>query len=247
MNSTLSTQPQLTADYQCFSHAKRNKIANRYSKDVTNLYLDLRAAPPRDREPRLAALGRVIPLLVCGEQSAISVFGASAQEKVVKNEHMLRREFMRIEAEEMGHELLWQSLAASLPIPEDATRLKRQAALFFAKLGRANSIGEHFAQVSQLDSAVGAMMWCLERSEVAKDQRIHGIANLIKKEEARHVAVSRRFALGLGVPRDHFQALGAKIRQELISLLLPVADSIEALGIDATVMFRRIGRSGGVS
>ena len=86
-------------------------------------------------------------------------------------------------------------------------------------------------------------MWCLERSEIARDPRIKRVANLIKRDEARHVSVSRKFAFGLGVSRDEFEALGDRIRHELVKLLNPVADSIEDLGIDASAMFQRIARS----
>ena len=243
MNSTALESFPVVNSYKCFANKDQREFCRLYAEDTWNLHVDFSRRAPVAETRRLEAFGRVIPLLICGEQSAISVFGSSAESEAGVDMRLLQREFLRIEGEEAGHELLWQTLSANLPTPSDARMLKRRAAVFFAKLGRANSVGEHFAQVSQLDSAVGAIMWCLERSEIARDPRIERVANLIKRDEARHVSVSRKFAFGLGISRDEFEALGDRIRHELVKLLNPVADSIEDLGIDASAMFQRIARS----
>ena len=229
--------------YQCFANKPSSIYCGNYSERVVSLQQQLLAAPIEGKDFRLEAFGRVIPFLICGEQSAIDVFGNTANIESKAGVSVLKREFAKIENEEAGHELLWQTLVQQLPQPADLRLLKRRAALFFARLGRADTVGEHFAQVSQLDSAVGAIMWSLEHSEISKDVRINALAKLIKHDEARHVSVSRRFALGLGVERDKYHELGSKIRHELLALLAPIADSIEDLGIDASAMFKRIAKA----
>ena len=199
-------------------------------------------SPLRISSAEQDALARVVPLLVCGEQSAISVFGGAANQHATGPARQLKTAFMQIEFDESGHEAAWQHLFAVLPQPRDLHRLKRRAQLFFTRLGRSESIGHHFAQVAQLDSVVGVMMWFLERSTIARDDRIRTLANQIKRDEARHVSVSRRYAGALGIRRDEFSDLGKRIRTDITSLLLPVGDALETIGVDADAMFSRINR-----
>ena len=145
-----------------------------------------------------------------------------------------------IERDELGHEAVWQSLYGVLPRPADLGPLKRRAALFFARLGRTRTPAEHFAKVSQLDSAVGIIMWHLEHSDAARDPLIEAAAQRIKRDEARHVAISRRYAAALGMPRAEAARLGEQIRGELVALLQPAALDLEGLGIDPDALFRRI-------
>ena len=243
MNNPSINIPANFSPYQCFANKPSSIYSGTHSTAVTCLQHQLLAAPIAGKDYRLEAFGRVIPFLICGEQSAIDVFGNAGNIDSTTAVSLLKREFAKIESEEAGHELLWQTLVHQLPQPADLRLLKRRAALFFARLGRADTVAEHFAQVSQLDSAVGAIMWSLEHSEIAKDERVKAVAKLIKHDEARHVSVSRRFALGLGVERDKYHELGSKIRHELLALLAPIADSIEDLGIDASAMFKRIAKS----
>ena len=224
----------------CFSSQALERSRNSYSSDLIRLYDEICQSPIQGSTSQLESFGRVIPLLICGEQSAIRVFGEISHVDSARDMACLTAAFSSIEAEEAGHELLWQTLAQQLPIPSDLVKLKRRAAVFFAKLGRADSIAGHFAQVSQLDSAVGTIMWCLESSDMATDKRVEVVANRIKREEARHVAVSRKLAFSLGVERETYQELGNRIRCELVTLLTPIADSIEGIGVDAQAMFKRI-------
>lgn len=227
---------------KCFASSAATQTCPVYSPRVASLASQVVAKPLKGNSSRLESFGRVIPLLVCGEQSAIRVFNSAAAVHGARDLAILKREFTTIEAEEAGHELLWQTLSQQLPTPSDLTKLKRRAAIFFAKLGRAESIAEHFAQVSQLDSAVGAIMWSLERSDMAADLRVREIASHIKCDEARHVSVSRKLAFALGIERERYEELGTMIRHDLIELLMPISDSIEGLGLDSEQMFQKIAK-----
>ncbi len=242
MNNIHHTAQEPMPSLKCFASSAGACVHPSYSVRVRNLANQISSQPLKGSSTELESLGRVIPLLICGEQSAISVFGSARGQYNKPQLALLNREFQTIEIEEAGHELLWQTLSHHLPAPSDLLKLKRRAAIFFAKLGRADSIAEHFAQVAQLDSAVGAIMWSLERSEMAGDSTVKEIASHIKLDEARHVSVSRRLAFALGVDRERYELLGVMIRQELIELLTPIADSIEGLGLDSGQMFRKIAK-----
>lgn len=242
MTTALQQIQILTPPLKCFASLGFNGRRHGHSAAVRTLQHAVWQAPIDGSSERLESFARVIPLLICGEQSAINVFRQAANARLSRDVAALLAAFYRIEMEEAGHELLWQSLTRQLPTPSDRQHLRRRAAIFFAKLGRADTMADHFAQVSQLDSAVGTIMWHLEHSDIATDQRVKRIAAHIKREEAHHVAVSKKFALAMGTSRKKYLELGAKIRHDLIELLAPIADSIEGIGIDADLMFRKIAK-----
>lgn len=229
------------ADFRCFSSNTRHH-EHAAPAWVDSWFEELGESPMKLVDREQAAFARVIPLLICGEQSAITVFenagtahrGAAARE--------LRYAFNAIEIDENGHEQAWQALFARLSPPHDLQRIRRRAALFFAKLGRAQSIATHFAQISQLDSCVGAIMWHLEKSTIARMEPIKILATQIKRDEARHVAVSRRYARALGVTQIEHRELGIKTRTKLVELLRPEADALESIGIDPDRLFLHIDK-----
>ncbi len=213
----------------------------RKQSPIVDLCVQIASRPIELKERQQSALGSVIPLLICGEQSAITVFNDASQHgsPVARSLHHV---FSSIEADEIVHEAAWQTLFAQLPDPQNLRQLKRRAALFFARLGRSPSIAEHFAQIAHLDSAVGTIMWHLERSDVARDKRIADLAREVKQDEARHVAVSRHYAFAAGIERARYADLGEKVRSSLIALLTPNADAIEGIGIDPAALFKRIDK-----
>lgn len=229
-----------TAHLSCFTSRKTDcAVTSQWSATWCR---ELVASPLDIEVDEQTALARLVPLLVCGEQSAIAVFHAAAIQHTSRQAHQLRCDFYAIEIDEAGHERVWQALFSTLPEPDKLNRLKRRAQLFFTRLGRAKNIAEHFAQVSQLDAAVGVIMWHLERSALITEPRMHTLARAIKHDEARHVAVSRRYAGALGVNREALNQLGEKVRLELHDLLLPEGDALEAIGIDTDAMLKRITR-----
>lgn len=204
----------------------------------------LRERPLLLSDDHQEALARIVPLMVCGEQSAVAVFAKAATRPDDKHAARLRAAFNSIEQDEAGHEAAWQALFSALPAASDLVLLKRRAAVFFTRLGRAASVADHFAQVAQLDSAVCVMMRHLERSAVTDDPRIAELVLRIKRDEARHVSISRRYARALGVPRSRYEELGARIRHELVDMLEPIGGALEDIGVDADEMFRRVAARG---
>ncbi|MEM7543509.1 MAG: ferritin family protein [Pseudomonadota bacterium] len=187
--------------------------------------------------------GEVIPMLICGEQSAIAVFENEIQELGVAGITDIRAKFASIACDEQAHEIAWQRLFSELPRPADFEQTKRRATVFFARLGRVQSSAEHFAQIAHLDSAVGVIMWHLERSALARSEAVKTLTTNIKKDEARHANLSRRYALSLGLSKSRFAEMGDHIRGELVRLLAHKGDALEAIGIDPTRLFQRIHSS----
>ena len=188
------------------------------------------------------ALARLVPTLLCGEQSAVAVFHAEAERLSKKVRNVSFSIFRSIEADECLHETGLQMVYAKLPVAPDLHVIKRRSQRFFLKLGQANSVAQHFSQIAQLDSAVCVLMWHIENSVVGCNPMIGSLAGQIKNDEARHVSISRRHALALGVSRNDYRALGEQVFCGLIGLLTPVADSFESIGVDSDRLFTRLQR-----
>ena len=188
------------------------------------------------------ALARLAPALLCGEQSAINLFQ-------IQDGHVARQAlnvsatlFHSIEHDETDHEASLQVLRAKLPAARDEHAIRRRSQAYFAGLGRAETVAHHFGQVSQLDSAVCAIMWYMQQSTVGGNSMIGQLVERIRHDEVRHVSICRRHAFALGLSRDDHSRLGEHVRSGLIRMLEYVADSFEDIGIDAGLLFARIKR-----
>ncbi|CUS38859.1 conserved hypothetical protein [Candidatus Nitrospira nitrificans] len=188
------------------------------------------------------ALARLAPALLCGEQSAINLFRIEDGHLTRKTLHVSVTLLHGIENDETAHEASLQVLRANLPAASDEHAIRRRSQAYFASLGRAETVAHHFGQVSQLDSAVCAIMWYMEHSAVGGNSMLGRLVEHIRHDEARHVSISRRHAFALGLSRDDYSRLGELVRGGLTGMLEHVADSFEDIGIDAGLLFTRIKR-----
>lgn len=201
------------------------------------------SAPPLVMKSRhQEALARLAPALLCGEQSAITIFQTEDGHLTRKALSVSWTLFHSIENDEIAHEASLQVLRAKLPAASDEHAIRRRSQAYFASLGRAETVAHHFGQVAQLDSAVCAIMWYMQHSAVGGNSMIGRLVERIRQDEARHVSISRRHALALGLSRDDHSRLGELVRGGLTRMLEYVADSFEDIGIDAGLLFARIKR-----
>ena len=189
-----------------------------------------------DRE--LEAAARLVTVLLCGEQSAIQVFAREAAR------HQERRQavadLLAIERDEYRHEQALLDLQSWLPTMPDQHRVKRKAQRFFASLGRTDELGLRFAQIGQLDTAVCKIMYHVERGSLKKSAALSRVATSIKMDEARHVAVAREYARGLGINLRASRERVEYVNDQLVDVLSLVADSFEAIGVDSDRLFRHL-------
>ena len=188
------------------------------------------------------ALARLAPALLCGEQSAINLFQIQGGHVARQALNMSVTLFHSIEHDETAHETSLQVLRAKLPVARDEHAIRRRSQAYFAGLGRAETVAHHFGQVSQLDSAVCAIMWYMQQSAVGGNSMIGRLVERIRHDEVRHVSICRRQAFALGLSRDDHSRLGEHVRSGLTRMLEHVADSFEDIGIDAGLLFARIKR-----
>ena len=184
------------------------------------------------------SLGHVMPLLMCGEQSAALVFNREANRDGDKRSAKL---FNNIEAEELIHDDALQSIYSNLPVSPREAEVKRRAKRFYLAMGGGEcAADELFARIQHLDSCVCVIMHCVENGNIGKHHPYAHIFRRIKQDEARHVAISRRHLNWLGGNTQNADRTGRAIRASLIDLLRPESDHLEVLGVDLDLLEKRL-------
>jgi hypothetical protein len=186
------------------------------------------------------ALGRLIPLLLCGEQSAIHVFGNEVERLRGSKWSDSIAALKQVETDEYAHEQALQTLSSSLMEPADLHWIKRAARHFYLSLGITGGMVEHFARVSQLDACVCIIMNAITHCDLGRHHLITQLFERIKKDEARHVSLCRDHYLQLGGDRCMFTQGRGAIGKKLVPLLATEAGSFESLGIDADRLFKKL-------
>lgn len=190
---------------------------------------------PRRRE----ALARLIPALLCGEQSAQFIFHHYAANPHPRMQGMLGKLAM-IEREEDVHERALQWLSLQVGQPPDQHLRKRKAQRFYSALARNVDLGQHFASIAALDSCVCRIMDSLASAQRGHSPALYQLFNAIKQDEARHVGVSRRCAVLLGIGRRERDRQRASIGDVIVPFLQADGDAFEALEVDPDRLFRQL-------
>lgn len=201
---------------------------------------------PGMTDAEMEACAPLLTILLCGEQSAIKIFASeierSRQSRFPTSEavnHGLKQ-LIEIEQDEQLHEHALQKLAAYFPQATDLHQHRRRAQRFFARLGKNQKMSHHFGQISCLDAAVCKIMWHVERCSLSAASSLKNLATHIKKDEARHVAVSRQYASTLGFDRMKHRDESEYLCSSLVEMLIPAATHFDALGIDPDRLFNHI-------
>lgn len=189
------------------------------------------------------ALARLIPLLLCGEQSAIHVFGVEVERLRGSPWSSSIGLLKEIETDEYAHEQALQTVASMLMEPAELHSIKRKARHFYISLGSTAGMAEHFARISQLDACVCIIMNAITQCDLGKGHPIVQLIDHIKKDEARHVSICRKHFLALGGDKRLFKQNKESIGTKLVSLLTTQGDSLETLGIDPDVLFRKLAHA----
>jgi len=192
-------------------------------------------------DTQIAALGRLLPSLLCGEESAFQVFCGEGYR--ISNSEFSQSQALayRIAAEELEHERLIRVLRGCCPVPGDLMSILRRSRRFFRSMA-SRDIAIHFARIAALDSGVCIILSTIVKP-VSRARVLAELFNRIRRDEARHVKFSRQHSCRLGADRSLLECIAIRVRAELVTLLNPVADSFEELGVDANRLFRRIARN----
>ena len=191
-------------------------------------------------DAEMEALGELLPLLLCGEQSAQCLFAREAESLRRRDREVLADTLQRIESEEAVHEHALQYLTEAAPVPGDIRQRRRRAQQFYLELARGVSLGEHFARIEALDSCVSRIMHALAQAFRGSGLPLAELFTAIKLDEARHVGVCRRYAIELGVSAADRAVQRRQIGGRVVALLEPYAAAFDGLGVDPEPLFARI-------
>ncbi len=183
------------------------------------------------------ALARLLPLLVCGEQSSQWVFYNEHKRAQGMKHQSSVAAFESIVADERYHELALDFVQHQLPIPKDITKLKRRSQRFYVAFGHQDTLAEHFAQIACLDALVCRIMVAMEKSDLGADHPFTLLCRMIKQDEARHVTLAKQHAIALGFDKSQWQNLRAFVSEKLYDLLNSERHAFEQLGVDLDWIF----------
>lgn len=179
-------------------------------------------------------MARLLPLLLCGEQSAQLVFNQEISRLSQLDEQQLISTLLDVEADEYRHDVALQLAAAEVANQPDFYQVQRQARRFYASLGRVECFSDHFVRIATLDTCVTHIMHAFEHSNLGKQHPFSQLCNLIKKDEAKHVYVSREHAMSLGAEQADFIDARQQVVSQLFGLLLGQQQSFEQMGVCLT-------------
>ncbi|RBW46812.1 hypothetical protein DS885_06315 [Psychromonas sp. B3M02] len=189
------------------------------------------------------ALAHLIPLLLCGEQSAQLVFNQEITRLFVQDSpenYRMIKSLISVEQDEARHDQALQWVLQHLPVVAQQNKIQGQARLFYAKLGRGESRCQHFIKIATLDACVTQIMHALAHCLLGESHPFAVLCGLIKKDEAKHVYIAKRHAQALGATSAMFKHEQQIISGLLHQLLITQTQHFTALGVDLERVFNTL-------
>lgn len=188
------------------------------------------------------ALAELLPVLICGEASAETVFADAAEVFSARGDAALATALAGIAGDEKRHAEWLAYLRAGLPA--QGTTGAARAVTRFLRVLHADDLALHLARVAALDAAVCLVLAraCARTAPLAAHPVPLGIFNRIRKDEGRHVRISRRCAHALSLSPGAAAQAQREVHAQFAELLLPWSDSLETLGIDPAWLRQRFTR-----
>lgn len=195
----------------------------------------VRGMPDKVAEP----LGAIMPLLLCGEESAVMVFTNLDSEIAGVNPEFSKgadNVMARVACEEHFHEYLLSHLVEGLKSDQlpDARKNQRATKLFFMRL-RAETASAHLARLSALDSFVTRTLAALQckTSALRASPTVMHLYNKIRFDEGNHVRITRDHLVRHEVSEEFMSEQREHVATAYTALLAPYFDAFEALGVDS--------------
>lgn len=184
-------------------------------------------------------LADLMPVLICGEASAELTFDHFAERLPGPISRQWGTLLKTIAADEREHAKLLAELAQFLPPPSQRSTA-RHAASFLRRLAT-DDIGLHLSRISALDAGVCFVLAALCRAgtPVAAEPRLRALFLRIRRDEGRHVRISRAAAMQLGVDETAQGRERERVISGLSTLLAPLHAPFSELGVDYAALQTR--------
>lgn len=189
------------------------------------------------------ALGRIMPILLCGEESAVMVFTNLDQAIVSRSAPQAQqfasgaeRVMAKVAGEEHFHEYMLNALVEGLQsdAQHDARAMRRRSKLFFMRL-LSHDPTCHLARLSGLDSYVAKTLAALQckTSALRPQAALMRLYDKIRFDEGGHVRITRDYLLAHDVKPGVLARERAFVAEAYRDLLEPYFPAFEALGVDS--------------
>lgn len=177
-----------------------------------------------------SALAELLPLLGCGEEAAIGSFDRLALDDRLAPD--ARAALKAIAIDERRHDALLGGLRDALPPPSTNRALRRASRQFHIAVSQ-GGVPVHLARIAGIDAAVCTVLSRVlgSASTVAHDPGVAGVLGNIRRDEARHVAISRAIAIA-AIGRSRARDAAAEVRFGLAGLLAIGADAFARIEVD---------------
>lgn len=193
-----------------------------------------------DRE--LEALGRFVPSLLCGEESAVLIFHHESNRLSRESRAEMQASLLRLAGEEERHEIMLRAMMRWLPDTGDRAEIRDRSRRFFFGLA-ASDPAVRLARIAEVDSCVSIVLGAMAgTSRVARSEVFSRIVSRIRRDESRHVKICRRHVAELGLSLEDRDLARETVRERFVKLMAPVASAFETIGLDPDDLFRRLGR-----
>jgi len=211
--------------------------------------IDLQIADPEDlgqglQWRELEAMSRLLPNLLCGEESAVLIFQHESRRINRRAEAEIARTLLTVALEEERHEMILARISSWLPAPADLDAIRKHAQKFFVELGFSAAAPElRLAQICALDACVSRTLAALlKRSTLRRSPVFNRYVERIRKDEAKHVRITRDALNKLGVPHAERREAAAMIHEKYVALLAPVAGAFDVIEVDPDWLFKDVTR-----
>ncbi|MCK9194473.1 MAG: hypothetical protein M0P19_11430 [Nevskia sp.] len=211
--------------------------ARRWEPQITEERLGL-------SESAAQGLADVLPVLICGEASAELVFRAVESELPDDFDPDLAAALNSIADDEHRHGIWLDTVRAQLPSPSSRSTA-RHAARFLRQLA-CQDLGLHLTRVAALDAGVCMILAevCARQTPIAASPPLLSLFTRIRRDEGRHVRISRRGAAALGADPSAQADERKRVLAALAALLVPQGPSLAAIGVDINRLQRRFELTG---
>lgn len=186
------------------------------------------------------AISDLLPVLICGEASAEQTFAHAVRTLATRLPAPMAEALRSVEADERRHGQILGELCSTLPPPR--SQQPARAAAHFVRQLQEPDPALHLANIAALDAALCRVLSaaCLPGRPLTHYPDYLAIFDRIRRDEARHVRISRRTALYLGVGSDVLARARIEVGAAFAALLLPQAEAFAVLGIDEAELRQRL-------
>ena len=193
-------------------------------------------------DDELAALGRFVPSLLCGEESAVLIFAHESKRLGRQARKAMQATLHGLAGEEERHEIMLRAISDWLPDSGDRAETRDRARRFFFSFASSDP-ALRLAHIAEIDSCVSITLGAMAKaSKVARSEAFSRVVGRIRKDEARHVKICRRLLGEIGLEDAEQAAAGDRVRGRFVELMTPMASAFETIGLDSDRLFRRITR-----